>query len=338
MNNKNKLSQMLEPTPEQKERMLANIMNARNSAAKKGDVHMKRIKKPLAAIIAVCCAITVTVVAVSFGLDWKFLDFLKVSSDEQAEYLANGAFVVSKSVTNENGTLTVNQVIGDANLTYVLMDFTAPEGTILNHERYGFEYIDLYIGQDMHALGLDFVEDENVDDNKISMIMSVMTKKTLAGCASTLLLTNLQIQSGENGNSSTLQAGEWKISFPLNFKEYSAEHEVNIEITLFGHSAKIKTLAISPISVTIKLESEFLKEISNGAKGKSVSSVDVNINEFPIEINFEDGTSEMTTVLNGMNQIDYINRELLSIKVFDGIINDKAIKSVAFFDTEIPVR
>jgi len=53
-------------------------------------------------------------------------------NDEQAEYLSNGAYVVDKQVANENGTLTVKQVIGDSNLTYILMDFVAPEGTVLN--------------------------------------------------------------------------------------------------------------------------------------------------------------------------------------------------------------
>lgn len=51
----------------------------------------------------------------------------------------------------------------------------------------------------------------------------------------------------------------------------------------------------------------------------------------------KDGTSEMTSIFNGMTNISFISGDMLFIKTFESVINDKEIKSVTFFDTEINI-
>ncbi|WP_461671255.1 hypothetical protein, partial [Mycobacterium tuberculosis] len=91
----------------------------------------------MAAVLMVFMA-TTAFATTYMGLDEKFMKFLNPVNHEQAEHLSNGAYVVDKQVSNNQGTLHIKQVIGDSNLTFVLMDFSAPMGTVLDGARYRF--------------------------------------------------------------------------------------------------------------------------------------------------------------------------------------------------------
>ena len=180
----NRISEILEPTEEQKERMFNDILDKhKNETAKKKRFSpIKHFKPALAAAVIAVCLITTTAFAATYmGLDINFLNFLKPSSEEQAEYLANGAYVVDKQVKNRNGTLDIKQVIGDSNVTLILMDFTAPKGTVLNEAHYSFEDIDIDFGYGFAGYGIISLKDENLNDNKISLIMRIQTNDSLAG-------------------------------------------------------------------------------------------------------------------------------------------------------------
>lgn len=87
--NWNRISEILEPTEEQKERMFSNILGKNRSmnTQKRGLRTMKRLKPSLVAVLIVFCLITTTAfAAVHLGLDIKFLNFLNPSNDEQAQY------------------------------------------------------------------------------------------------------------------------------------------------------------------------------------------------------------------------------------------------------------
>lgn len=55
---------------------------------------------------------------------------------------------------------------------------------------------------------------------------------------------------------------------------------------------------------------------------------------YPITINYKDGTSETTDIFKGMYHFDS-SGNILFIKTFDNVINDKEVKSITFFSTEI---
>jgi hypothetical protein len=93
-------------------------------------------------------------------------------------------------VANEKGTLTIKEVIGDSNLTYVLMDYTAPEGTVLDSTRYRFEYP--MITTD-HSTGFMLLDDENPNNNKISLVMKIITKNAIAGQTVTISVSPISI-------------------------------------------------------------------------------------------------------------------------------------------------
>lgn len=334
----NRISKILEPTEEQKERMFSNIFDKHKNEItnKRGFTTMKRLRPALVAAVMVFCLITTTAfAAVYMGLDINFLNFLKPSSHEQEEYLANGAYVVDKQVKNKNGTLDIKQVIGDSNVTLILMDFTAPDGIVLNKAHYSFEDIKIDFGHGFAGYGIISLKDENINDNKISMVMSVKTNESLMGQKFHLKLTDLNSSDTIPGEFTTVVSGEWKTSFKLDFKNYSTDYQVDKLIKMFDYDATIKTISISPISVTLKLESPFTEKIVKASGTWEVLGPNEYSDIYPITINYKDGTSETTDIFNGMHHL--ASGDMLFIKTFENVINDKEIKSITFFDTEIPI-
>jgi hypothetical protein len=148
-NNINRLFEALTPKIEQKERMFHNILVQSKDKNKRhrGYTRAKRLRPAVLAAVLMVCLATTVFAAAYMGLDETFMKFLNPVNHEQVEYLSNGAYVVDKQVKNENGTLKIKQVIGDSNLTYILMDFSAPEGTILDAARYRFLENDITTNQ-----------------------------------------------------------------------------------------------------------------------------------------------------------------------------------------------
>jgi hypothetical protein len=81
---------------------------------------------------------TIAFAAANLGLDKMVLSYLR-PTNEQAEFLSNGALNVNRQISQKNGTLEITQVIGDRHQLYIFMRFTAPKGTILDAERYAFD-------------------------------------------------------------------------------------------------------------------------------------------------------------------------------------------------------
>lgn len=350
----NRISEILEPTEEQKERMFSNILDKhkQKNITKKGFRPVKRLRPALVAALMIFCLLTTTAfAAVQLGLDIKFLNFLNPSSNEQAEYLANGAYIVDKQVKNKNGTLEIKQVIGDSNLTYILMDFTAPEGMALNAERYRFDYlvdVDGYSGS--YGIGFTKLEDENPSDNKISLIMTLKTEKSLMGGTIKLKLKDLEAAGPlpktfdeaatvdpEAQIFKTIIKGDWNSSFKLNYKDYSRTYTPNSKLMIYGHEATLQSVSVSPISITVKFTSPFTKEIHKTSPFTQVE-YDTYLDKFPITIHYKDGSKETTTYLNGMTLGNYLSNTTISVKTFEKMINDKEIESLEFFDTVIAIH
>lgn len=353
-----KAYEILEPTEEQKERILNNILKQKTNEVTKSLKPIKRFRPAIAAAIIVFCLLTTTAFAVfHFGLDAKFLNFLNISNPEQTEYLVNGAYIVNEKIQNKNGTLEIKHVLGDSNLTYILFDFTAPEGVVLDADRYDFGYslesVSNYQGH--FGYGFEKLEDENPDDNKISMVMILKAEHSLMGETIRLKFEDLKgapklpktFEEADGHDSEefafkTVVEGTWVTSFKLDFKDYSTTYTPDSKVTVHGYEATLKSIAISPISVTVKFQSPFLDEIYEAAPDELVE-YNTYPDKFPVTINYKDGSQEITTYETGMTLgkytvDDYTSDEVISVKRFESIINDKEIESIEFFDIIIPVN
>ena len=326
----------LNPTEEQKQRMLRGIWDQYTACAQPRKARHKHWRTAVIAAAIACCLITTTAfAAVSLGLDAAFLRFLGPSSEEQKQALASGAYIVDKTIVNESGTITIQQVVGDSNLIYILMELTAPEGTVLDKARYQFEDWDLDVGQGMQSVGFTKLEDEDNTDNKISLIMSVMTDQPMMGKKARLTLAGLQQADPFPGEFDTVLQGEWQTDFPLDFTDCAVKHEVGRVLEISGQQATVRSVTVSPIAVTLRVESPALRQIYAANHQNEEIAPNVYLDDFPITIHYTDGTSETTEIFNGMTTADYLSGELLTIKTFEKVINDKAIRSVTFFGEEI---
>ncbi|MBE1445824.1 DUF4179 domain-containing protein [Paenibacillus sp. OAS669] len=332
----NRIFEALTPKPEQKEKMFENILvqSQNENTSYRGFTPVKRLRSAILAAVLMVCLTTTAIAAAYMGLDEAFLKFLNPVNKEQAQYLSNGAYMVDKQVANENGSLTIKQVIGDSNLTYLLMDFTAPEGTVLNAARYRFEEPMINTNQSF-STGFKVLDDGNPNDNKIRLVMSIMTKNSIAGQTLHFEFKNVQAAEPFPGIFETVIPGSWETTFKLDFKEYSTLYQINQDMDMFGYPAVLKTISISPISISLKIESSSLKEINEAAGRLKEIGKNEYLDNYPITIKYKDGTSETTSIFTGMHLLDYLNDKMLTIKAFENVINDKEIASIVFFDKEI---
>ncbi|XID90342.1 hypothetical protein ACF3MZ_17515 [Paenibacillaceae bacterium WGS1546] len=342
MSNKNinQLFEALTPKIEQKETMFQRIVaQSQEESRRRGKFPPLKRSRSAILVAALMVGLTTTAFAAAYmGLDKAFLKFLNPANEEQAEVLANGAYVVDQEAANENGTINIKQVIGDGNLTYVLMDFTAPEGTVLNAARYRFEGSFVDSEQAFHSTGFKALDDGNPNDNKISLVMSILTEDSLAGQTVKFSFVDLQAADPFPGIFETVIPGTWETNVHLDFKAYSTLYPVDQDITMYGYKAVLKSISVSPISIALKIESGSLKEINEAARGLKEIGENEYLDHYPVTIKYKDGTSETTRIFTGLSLSDLMNGHLLSIKTFENVINDKEIASIEFFDQEIPIR
>lgn len=327
------LFEAMTPEAEQKEKMLHTILEQGKEKEKKIYTFSNRLRPALLAMMLLIALTTTALASTYIGLDEKLLKFLKPMNEEQAEYLANGAYIVDKKIKNKNGTLHIKQVIGDSHLTYILMDFYAPEGTTLDAENYYFNNssakIEQYIGV-ARGIELKFLDDENPNDHKISCIMALSTEYSIAGHKIHLHLSDLE-GSVATGTYKTVVQGDWKAEFQLNFKDYATTYDVNEIVKVEGYELLLKTISISPISITLQAEGDSLPQIHKALSPEVYSGEDL----YPITIKYNDGTMEAITQSNTMTSARYLDGQLIAIKEFENVINDKEIQSIVFFDKEI---
>lgn len=341
MNNKNikELFEIFTPKVEEKDKMFYEILkkNKDENVEARGFKLIKRFKPAMITAVLIMLLTTTAFAAKHFGLDKMFIGFLNPSSNEQVEYLSNGAYVIDKQVSNRNGTLDIKQVIGDDNLTYILMDFIAREGTVLAKDRYRFEDLSLTMGPDFYSADFILLSDQNSKDNIISIVARIMTKNSIAGKNIKLEFSNLQGSDSFPGEFQTVIPGTWKSSLELNFKEYSTIYQLDKKISMFDYDGILKSVSVSPISISLKVESSSLEDIDKAAGGLKEVGLNEYLDNYPITINYKDGATETSTIFNGMYLSEYGLNEAIIIKTFENVINDKEIESIVFFDTIIPI-
>lgn len=111
----------------------------------------------------------------------------------------------------------------------------------------------------------------------------------------------------------------------------------NKGISMFGYKAMLRTISVSPISISLKIESRSMEEIHKAAGPLREIGPNQHLDNFPITIKYRDGTSETTKLFTGMHLTEN-GTQLFTIKTFDHVINDKEIASIVFFDKEISIR
>ncbi|MGO5029718.1 RNA polymerase sigma factor [Candidatus Agathobaculum pullicola] len=181
------------------------------------------------------------------------LCYVYLRNHADTEDAVQSAYAVNKSDSNQNDTLEVKQVIGDGNLVYLLLKFTAPEGVRLNQDDYRFSGA-LQAAQQTTAAGFFKITDENENDNKITLIMCEPTREPALGKCAVLELYDLE---GANNveNYQIVLSHNWRISFPLNFDDCSIVYPVKQTLSAEGYDITLQSISVSPLSITLRANS-----------------------------------------------------------------------------------
>ncbi len=120
---------------------MQHMQNGQNGPSRQSTARSRRSGVPrrklwvfgLAAVMLLAMS---SLAVAEFALNKDFLGFFNAESGQLPQQSGQE---INMQDSNENGTLTVEQVVGDSQSVYVLLDFVAPEGTVLNYDSYIWE-------------------------------------------------------------------------------------------------------------------------------------------------------------------------------------------------------
>lgn len=286
--------------------------------------------------IAAAAMLCVSAIAASTGLDGRLLEFLGVTTTEQAESLIAGAQVVNRTVEDTGSTLTIREVLGDQDNLYLLLNFTAPEGTALDAYDYRFrkDTVTLDAQSDWKGIGYTKLDDDDPGDNSLDLVMHITADSISRDGTMTLRLGNLEAAAGYGEPYVALDIpGEWKLSFSLRCGDSSLAWETQTPVTLYGQEAMVTEVSLSPLSVTVKGNGGAMQEVVEAARTSGVQGF------FPVTICFRDGTSLTTSgeAGDGYNTLVQNERDFYTNWMLHQIINPDQVDHLIYGDTVILV-
>lgn len=252
--------EQVKPTRSQEEAMLERLFSEERKRRP-----MKLMKKTIAVLAAAALLLTTCAFAVVTGLDQRLLNYLGISAQE--EPLLSPMAVPLDIVVEDSGcTLEVKQVLADRYAALILMEFTAPEGTVLDGDVYSLcSYQDILntpfpeiLNSNEQNCGWNYgwtvLEDGNPADNQIALIYTLeATEGEPDLLGSTLRFTFDELTQGVPAQSSVILRGNWSCSFTLPEEDCGQVYSLHQPITVQGCDLTCTSLYVSPLSLVIGL-------------------------------------------------------------------------------------
>ena len=215
---------------------LSEVMNMTHKTKRRGRLRTTAV---LAAVIAILCCMAAA--AAALGLDQRLAEYFGATA-EQEEFLSTAA---------------------------VLIDFTAPEGTVLDQDYYAFDRSVSATSRDgvkMQTYGIGWEvlpsSTENETGRHATILMTIHSLKgefNFIGAKVKLTLDGLY---RDNWGEELVVPGRWSCTFTLPETDPGRLCTVNEPIEIEGKNAVLTTLYVSPLSLTceIKQGTDDLKE------------------------------------------------------------------------------
>ena len=242
---------------------LSEVMNMTHKTKRRGRLRTTAV---LAAVIAILCCMAAA--AATLGLDQRLAEYFGATA-EQEELLSTAAVPMNIVKRDSGAVMRIEQVIADRYCAAVLIDFTAPEGTVLDQDYYAFDRSVSATSRDgveMDTYGIGWevlpssTEDETGRHAAILMtIHSLKGKFNFIGAKVKLTLDGLY---RDNCLEELVVPGRWSCTFTLPETDPGRLCTVNEPIEIEGKNAVLTTLYVSPLSLTceIKQGTDDLKE------------------------------------------------------------------------------
>lgn len=251
----NRVLDQVTPSRDLEEAMLKRLLQEERTA--KNMNVKRRLPKMAAAGLAAAMALTTCAFAVVTGLDRRLLNYFG-AGPEQEELLSSTAMVVDKELHSQGTTLHVRQVVADRYSALVLMDLTAPEGTVLDGDYYSLGKSVKATAPDGSKMdswgtGWELLEDEDPTDNHISLLLNVNTIDGDFNFLGAKLTLDFEGLYDSNVDGKLLAEGRWKCTVTLPTEDPGRYVTPNAPIEVGGNRVTLASLYVSPLSFAWEL-------------------------------------------------------------------------------------
>lgn len=271
----NRMFEGLAPTPEQERAMLDGLLREERM-----DRPMKRQMTKIAAafVLAAAMLLTCAAAAVVTGIDQRFWVYFGLEA-EQEPLLSRSAIPLDISVTNDGWTMEVKQVLADRYSLMMVVDFIAPEGTVLGEQEYIQDPKDMNFlmqGQEPNSRSAQWqlLEDDDPADNHISMLFTLdlgTEYRYLTGEHIDFTANTLKGYDGWVWNEAF--TGNWSFSIDLPDKDSGRSCLEGEVFYLEGEPFTITSFYLSPISVGYEVEGQFDAISAAGKWGENEANI-----------------------------------------------------------------
>ena len=242
---------------------LSEVMNMTHKTKRRGRLRTTAV---LAAVIAILCCMAAA--AAALGLDQRLTEYFGATA-EQEELLSTAAVPMTIVTRDSGAVMRIEQVIADRYCAAVLIDFTAPDGTVLDQDYYAFDRIVSAtsrdgVEMDTYGIGWEVLPSSTEDETgrHATILMTIHSLKgefNFIGAKVKLTLDGLY---RDNCLEELVVPGRWSCTFTMPETDPGRLCTVNEPIEIEGKNAVLTTLYISPLSLTceIKKGTDDLKE------------------------------------------------------------------------------
>ena len=242
---------------------LSEVMNMTHKTKRRGRLRTTAV---LAAVIAILCCMAAA--AAALGLDQRLAEYFGATA-EQEELLSTAAVPMNIVKRDSGAVMRIEQVIADRYCAAVLIDFTAPDGTVLDQDYYAFDRIVSAtsrdgVEMDTYGIGWEVLPSstEHETGRHATILMTIHSLKgefNFIGAKVKLTLNGLY---RDNCLEELVVPGRWSCTFTMPETDPGRLCTVNEPIEIEGKNAVLTTLYISPLSLTceIKKGTDDLKE------------------------------------------------------------------------------
>lgn len=335
--------QLLEPGPlpaEEGERILALALEkAKAGAPEKGEEKpMKKTKFGLMLLAAALCVGTVAASAAAyFQMDKNIARDL--GAEDRQELLAGSGTDIQTSQECDGWVLSVNQAVGDRNCAYILLDVTAPEGTVLAADLYQIDARIAFNGGSSGGWGWHQTEDEDKTDNLISFILDATMDTDLRKATGELQVTGLTAiifhDEDPDLDDEVEQVADltWAISFPMDYEDdpitYKPGRAVEVDNGLVSGTLTVEKVEITPLSISMKISGDqklqrWVEAVTAGTPREGA---------FLVDVLDRDGNRFEVSATSGREHLGYMDQVI----TFQPIIDPADVATIVLAGVEIPL-
>ena len=261
----NRMFDALAPTADQEQAVLDRLLQTERKGRP-----IRKLKKLTVVAIAAALMVISCAAAVVTGLDQRLIDYFG-AGPEQAELLAFGAVPVDVTVKDNGATLHVTQGLMDRYYIMFLADFTAPEGTVLDGDRYFFDTSEGFkdklldrSGEPIEieggwSFGPEVLDDGDPMDNHLSLLFrltldeGVQPDWEIGGIS---MYNGDLMRHGENPwDIITVWSGDWSCEVPFTWQDIGRSIQPNQVIgQLDGRDITLTDIYLSPLTLRIRYQ------------------------------------------------------------------------------------